>query len=503
MDIILALDQGSSSSRTLAVGADGSVVAQSQAPVRPAFPKDGWVEFDPDALLETQRRTLESVLRRLPKGAEVKAAGIACQRSTVVFWDAKTGKAAGPALSWQDNRAAAICEGLARHAEEIHLKTGLLLNPFYSLGKILWTLENDGKVRRLLDAGRLRLGPVSTWLLWHLTRGEVFAADPTLAQRTLLFDIRKLDWDPGLLRLAGLPREALPEVRPSAGAWGELRAAGRRFPVTAVLGDQQAAAFGLGVDRPGATAANYGTGAFLLHHIGPKPRHIPGLLTSVALQEGRTAQYFIEGTVNAAGTALEWMRGRLGLGFDDAEIDALYAGSTHRVLALLALGGLGAPRWDTKVLSGFLGLRPVTRREDLVRGTLDSIAFLVTDIADAMAQAGLAIREVRASGGLSRVDGLLQCQADLLQAPVLRLGQREATALGTASLAARAAGARLDLKAETDKVFDPRMKAGEAQRLKDCWRTFVEGFQSLSRDPRVFEAMLDWSEIFPPTGRKR
>ena len=497
MEIVLALDQGSSSSRTLAMDLKGSVQAKVQSPVVATYPRDGWVEFSPQALLQSQTETMEAVLRSLPKRAVVVAAGLACQRSTVIFWDAKTGRPVGKAISWQDRRAAALCEGLSRHAEDIHLRTGLLLNPFYSLGKILWVLEHDKKVRDLLQKGRLRIGPVATFLLWHMTRGEVYAVDPTLAQRMLLLNISKLEWDPRLLKLAGVPRESLPRVQDSAGFWCEVKVGGRKIPFWAVLGDQQAAALGLGVDRKGETAANYGTGAFLMHHIGDKPRHVPGLLCSVALKEKKGAHYFLEGTVNAAGTSVEWLRQRLGIKFRDDDLDGLYSRSTHRVISLLAFGGLGAPRWDTRVLSGFFGMKPTTGPQDLVRGTLDSIAFLISDIADAMREAGLEIRDVRVSGGLSRVDGLLQIQSDLLQLPLTRFGQTEATALGVASLAARAAGVGFEVPLRPERTFRPSITPSEAERLNRCWRAFVEGIQSLSRDPRVFEALLEWQEIFP------
>lgn len=497
MDLIVALDQGSSSSRAIAFDLKGGVVARSQAPIRPQHPKEGWVEFDPEELFRSQTETLESVVRALPKGASVGAAGLACQRSTVVFWDAKTGKAALPALSWQDRRAAAQCEPLAKKAEDIHVRTGLLLNPFYSLPKILWAFEEYPKLRTLLDAGRLRVGPVSSFLIWRWTNGQSFVVDPTMAQRMLLFNIAKMEWDAGLLKIAGLSREALPDVKPSAGLEVEIPAAGRKVALRATLGDQQSAALGLGVTDAGGTAANYGTGAFLLHNIGAKRKHVQGLLTSVA--EHRRAhepRFLLEGTVNAAGTGVDFLRARLGLAVPEAELGELYGRSTHRVLALLSLGGLGAPRWDTKVQSGFFGLRQSTGPADLVRGALDSVAFLISDIADAITGAGQKIESVRVSGGLAWIDGLMQTQADLLQVPLTRLKEHERTALGAAALAADAAGVPFSVPQETDKLFKPRIPPTQATHLKDCWRTFVEGFQSLSRDPKVFESLLNWNEQF-------
>lgn len=496
-DVVLALDQGSSSARAIAFDLEGAALARSQSPLNTLRPRGGWVEFEPGQLLRAANETAEAALRALPKSASVAAVGMACQRSTVVFWDAKTGKAAMNAPSWQDGRAAALVEPLAKKAEDIHRKTGLVLNPFYSLAKILWALENDAAVRRLRDQGRLRVGPVSSYLLWHWTKGEVFACDPTMAQRMLLLDLAKLQWDPGLVKTAGLAAESLPNLIPSAGLGLTVALAGRTLPFEACLGDQQAAAFGLGITEPGRTAANYGTGAFLLHHIGFKPKHAAGLLSSVACRNRAEApRYFLEGTVNAAGTGLDWLRARLGVQADDKDLNALYARSSHRVLALLALGGLGAPRWDTKVLSGFFGLRQDAGPEDLVRGFLDSVAFLISDIGDAMGAAGASLGEVRVSGGLSWVDGLLQLQADLLQTDVVRLKEHERTSLGAAALAAGAAHATFKVPLDVDKAFRPRMKAEQAARLKSCWKTFVEAFQGLSRDPKVFESLLEWQEIF-------
>ena len=497
MDVVLALDQGSSSSRALAFDLKGAVVARSQSAVTPLHPREGWVEFDPEELFRSQNETLEAVLRALPKGAKAAAAGLACQRSTVVFWDAKTGQCVRNALSWQDARAVAQCGALAKKAEDLHVKTGLVLNPFYSLAKILWVLEEDAKARKLRDQGRLRVGPVSSYLIWRWTGGGVFTADATMAQRMMLFDIRKLAWDPGLLKLAGLPEDALPKVAPAGGIEVPLKAGGASVTLTAALGDQQAAALGLGATEAGLTAANYGTGAFLLHNIGQKPKHVAGLLTSVAWQRrAHEPRYLLEGTVNVAGTGIDWLRGRLGLPLALEDLGGMYKRSTHRVLSLLALGGLGAPRWDTKVQSGFFGVRQATRPEDLVRGTLDSVAFLISDIADTVEGAGNKISDVRASGGLSWVDGLMQTQADLLQAPVVRLKEHERTALGAAALAAESAGVAFKLPLEADRTFKPSMSAAEAGRLKTCWKTFVEGFQGLSRDPKVFETLLDWQEQF-------
>lgn len=482
--MVLALDQGSSSSRALALDAAGRVLASAQRPVKTHHPRAGWFEHDALELATTLERSLDQVLRALPRGAELEA-GLACQRSTVVFWDAKTGKPAARAPSWQDGRAASVVEPLQDRQAWAHERTGLYLTPYYSAPKIRWFLENVPAVRRLADAGTLRIGPVSTWLVWRLTGGAVFAADPTTAQRTMLFDLRALDWDPELLSLFGVPRAALPEIRPSAGDWGVFERQGRRVRLLAALGDQQAAAFALGAAEPGSSVANYGTGAFFLHNTGTEQKRIPGLLTSVAWSiEGRSAHFLQEGTVHAAGTSFDWLRDNLGLLDDNARIDALCRASTERVWALPAIGGLGAPRWDYRTKTAFFGLSSRTKPADLVRGVCEGLAFLIGDIVDAMRAGGARPAAARVSGGLSRSAHLMQFQADILGLPLSRCEGGQATAFGAAALAAERAGrpwaGRLAAP-RVDKVFEPRLPREEAAALAASWRAFVEAQAALSR----------------------
>ncbi|MEK7657272.1 MAG: FGGY family carbohydrate kinase, partial [Elusimicrobiota bacterium] len=439
-------------------------------------------------LARTQERALDSVLRRLPKKASVAALGITAQRSTIVLWDSKTGKPCAPALSWQDGRAAPLVAPLLDRQRFVHERTGLYLTPYYSAPKIRWLLENAPQVRDLAGSGRLRVGPISTYLLWRLTGGEVFAVDPTMAQRMLLLDIRSMAWDEELIALFGIPRESLPAILPTVGRWGTVVRGGRRIPVYACVGDQQSAAVGQGAQDTGEGVLNYGTGAFFLLHTGERAHRVPGLLTSVALtRESRAPTFFLEGTVHAAGTTYDWLRENLGILKDSKQADALCsaskAASKDTLWALPALGGLGAPRWDYTAPTVLFGLTPRTRRADIVRAMTEGLAFLVADIAAAAEAAGLRASSLKASGGLARMDYLLQFQADLLRRPIVRLRESEATAFGAATLAAERASlpwAQALRRAVADKEFSPLMPEAESLGLSGAWRVFVEGQRELA-----------------------
>ncbi|MBI5201117.1 MAG: glycerol kinase [Elusimicrobia bacterium] len=483
--VVLALDQGSSSSRAIAWTPDGRALARAQVPVRTRYPKAGWVEHDPLELARSQERALDLVLERLPKSVEVAALGLASQRSTIVLWDAKTGKPVGPAPSWQDGRASALVAPMQDRQAWTHERTGLYLTPYYSAPKLRWLLENVPQARAAADAGTLRAGPVASFLLWRLTGGERFAADPTLAQRTLLYNLRSGAWDEELLALFKIPHGILPSVGPTVGDLGAIRRKGRVLPVRALLGDQQAAAAALGGGEPGSGVLNYGTGAFFLLHTGAAQHRVPGLLTSVAWQRsGRAAEYFLEGTVHAAGTSFHWLKDNLGALDSIEDVDAACAKSRERVLALPAIGGLGAPRWDYQTPTSFFGLSSKTRREDLVRAVAEGLGFMLGDIVGACRAAGLPVGRLKASGGLSRVRHLLQFQSDLLQLPIQALDEREATALGAALMAAGGAGLDFKVPEPKGRLFAPKIDAAQAERLSSAWRLFVEAQQRLSRELR-------------------
>ena len=486
-EAVLALDQGSSSTRVLAFDSKGRVLARSKFPVRTFLPRPGWVEHDPVELARTSERALDCVLQRLPSKVRVIGLGIASQRSTFVMWDSRTGRPVGRAPSWQDGRAAegiAALQSYLRYQGEVHAKTGLYLVPYYSAPKIRYQLETLPEARRLADEGRLRIGPVSSFILWRLSGGRCFRTDPAMAQRMLLYNLRQGGWDDGLLEEFRVPRACLPEIVTTAGAWGTVECRGRRIPVLAVMGDQQSAALGQGVDEPGIGVLNYGTGAFFLFHTGESLHSLPGLLTSVAWSRaGRPCRYFLEGTVNAAGPSLRWLHENLKLLGDARGADRACRKSKNRLFALQALGGLGAPRWDPLTPTVLWGLNRHSTREDVVRAVVESIAYLISDIVVPIRSAGLEVRELRASGGLARIESLLQVQADLLQQSIARLKEQEATAMGVATLAAEEAGVSWSSsirRIALDRTFEAKVDAASAEKRLEGWRRFVSAQQKLA-----------------------
>lgn len=476
-DVVLVLDQGSSSSRALAFDRAGRVVAAARRELETLYPRPEHIEHDAAELLAGQLGALDDCLAALPRSRPVAAVGLACQRSSVVCWSAKTGKPLAPVLSWRDGRAGAETAGLRLDPAEVHALTGLYLTPYYSAPKIRWMLARSARLRAARRSGDLRIGPVSSYLIWHLTRGAAFAVDPTMAQRTLLYDIRRREWSQTLLDAFDVPRAALPELRPSAGDWGAAARGGRSLPLRLVLGDQQAA---FAAQEKPAPRLNYGTGAFLMVPSGAHAPDVPGILTSVALERAAgDAEYFLEGTMNAAASTYTWLERNFGFLGSPKEVDRMCRLSKHRVWALPALGGLGAPRWDYACPTALVGLSAGTRPADLVRGFTEGIAHMMADIADAIGEAGHALGAVSAAGGLSRIDHLLQTQADLLGVPVARTRDQEMTALGTARLLWRGLGRPMRKKSASARVFKPKLAAGQRRRRRDGWRTFVAAMQSL------------------------
>lgn len=484
-DLLLALDQGSSSSRAVLFDTRGKIVALAQRPVRTKRPKAGHAEHDPLELAKTLEAALDQVLSKLGPKDRVLAAGLAVQRSTVVFCDKGTFKPAAPAPSWMDGRAAEFVAPLQERQGEVHGLSGLYATPYYSAPKIRWFLDRDAKVRALADAGRLLCAPVSTFLAARLTKGAVVAADPTCAQRTLLMNLETASWDPGLLALFGLSAELLPSIRSSAGDWGVIERKGRKIPLLATVGDQQSAAIGLGASEEGRAVANYGTGAFLLRHTGPRPERAPGLLASAAATFGDLRGYYLEGTVHAAGTSFEWLRDNLGLMKDAKAIDEAFKKSKRRVLMLPAIGGLGAPRWDYKTKTAFFGLDSQTTKHDLVRATAEGLCMLLADAAAVMTAAGSPVTKARIAGGLSQADEMMAFQSDALGATLERRKEVEATALGAAILAAKAAGLpdpERMADAKVEKTFSPKSDETSRAKRRVEWTSFVESTQRLSRE---------------------
>jgi len=484
-DLLLALDQGSSSSRAVLFDLKGKIVALAQRPVRTKRPKAGWAEHDPLELARTLESALDAVLGKIGPRDRVLAAGLAVQRSTIVFCEKVTFKPVGPAPSWMDGRAAEFVAPLQERQAAIHGLSGLYATPYYSAPKIRWFLDREPKVRALADAGRLLCAPVSTFIAARLTKGSVVAADPTCAQRTLLMNLETAAWDPGLLALFGLSAELLPSIRSSAGDWGVIERRGRKIPLLATVGDQQSAAIGLGASEEGDAVANYGTGAFLLRHTGPRPERAPGLLASSAATIGALRGYYLEGTVHAAGTSFEWLKDNLGLMKDAKAIDDAFKRSKKRVLMLPAIGGLGAPRWDYKTKTAFFGLDSQTTNHDLVRATAEGLCMLLADAAAVMTAAGSPVTRARVAGGLSRSDAMMAFQADALGATLERRKEVEATALGAAILAAKAAGLpdpERMADARVEKSFAPKSDETARAKRRSDWTSFVESTQSLSRE---------------------
>ena len=484
-EVILALDQGSSSSRAVLFDLKGRIVALAQRPVRTKRPKAGWAEHDPLELAKTLEAAMDAALSRLGPKDMVLGAGLAVQRSTIVFCERSTFKPVASAPSWMDGRAAEFAAPLQDRQDEIHGVSGLYATPYYSAPKIRWFLDREPKVRALADAGKLLCAPVSTFVAARLTQGAVVAADPTCAQRTLLMNLDSASWDQRLLALFGLSADILPSIRSSVGDWGVIERKGRKIPLLATVGDQQSAAIGLGASSEGEAVANYGTGAFLLRHTGQTPERAPGLLVSCAATVGNLRGYYLEGTVHAAGTSFEWLRDNLGLMKDAKAIDAAFTRSKKRVLMLPAIGGLGAPRWDYKTKTAIFGLDSETTSHDLVRAVAEGLCMLVADAAAVMSSAGAPVTRARVAGGLSRSDAMMSFQADALGAVLERRREVEATALGAAILAAKAAGvpdADMMTDARVEKAFFPTSSETARARRRGEWISFVESTQRLSRE---------------------
>lgn len=490
-EFIIVLDQGSSSSRALAFDLEGAIRFKTQKKIALSYPRPGYAEYDALELLKSQTDSLTELLAKLPPDAEIRAMGLAAQRSTVILWDRETGVPLAPALSWQDGRARAELAKVSVSNTVIHELTGLYKTPYYSASKIKWCLENLPRVKDASAAGRLLISPVSGFILWHLSKGKIFALDPTQAQRTLLFNIRRLKWDAGLLKAFGLGAGQLPAVLPTIGDFGTIKAGGFTIPVRAVLGDQQAALLGLDAGSVSAAALNYGTGAFLLVNTGSRLVKVPGILNSIGWREAgaKAPCHFLESTVNSAATALEWLKVKFGLFSELSEVDGLCRLSRNRLLCLPAFGGLGSPYWDFSAFTTFAGFSPHTDRHDVVRGVVEGIAYMVGDSLDLIRKKGFNITEIRASGGLSNIDWLLQFQADITGAKVLRMEDTEATALGAAIGAARAAGIELPRKIKVSKEFSPAVSEAERANLLKAWRVFVKNGRRTSSDLRSLNVL--------------
>ncbi|HTV46965.1 MAG TPA: glycerol kinase GlpK [Phycisphaerae bacterium] len=483
MPVILALDQGTTSSRAILFDRTGRSIAAAQKELRQIYPQTGWVEHDPEEIWLSQLSVAQEVLAKAGlRGADVAALGITNQRETTILWDKKSGKPLSHAIVWQDRRTANWCDKLKRagHSGLVSKKTGLVIDAYFSAGKIAWLLSNLPDARRRAQNGELAFGTVDSWLLFKLTGGAIHATDPSNASRTMFYNIHTKRWDKQLLELFDVPHEILPEVKSSSGQWGKTLAEhfGGAIQIAGVAGDQQAALFGQTCFDRGLAKNTYGTGCFMLMNLGKtaKPSHHK-LLTTVAWEFDRKVQYAMEGSVFIGGAVVQWLRDGLGIISSAAEIEALASSvpDSGDVYLVPAFAGLGAPHWDQYARGTITGITRGTTRAHLARAALESIAFQVADIMDVMQKdSGIAIKELRVDGGAAANNLLLQFQADLLRVPVVRPCVIETTALGAAYLAGLAVGFwkdQQDVKSNwaIDRVFEPRMSENEARRRRRRW----------------------------------
>jgi glycerol kinase len=480
---VLALDQGTTSSRALVFDGGGGLVALAQRELPQRFPRPGWVEHDPDEIWESQLAVAVEALERAGlTAADLAAVGIANQRETTVVWNRATGRPVAPAIVWQDRRTADLCERLKREGREefFRARTGLVLDPYFSGTKLAWILEHVPGARADAEAGKLAFGTVDSWLLWRLTGGALHATDVTNASRTLLWDIHRGVWDDELLAILGIPRPLLPAVRSSSEVYAATRLLGGAVPVpvAGIAGDQQAALVGQACLRPGMAKNTYGTGCFLLMSTGERPiasRH--QLLTTPAWRIGGLTHYALEGSVFTGGAVVQWLRDQLGFFKASGDVEALAASvpDAGGVVLVPAFTGLGAPHWDPYARGALLGITRGTSPAHIARAALESIAFQVADLLTAMeADAGVPLAELRVDGGAAANDLLLQLQADLMGVPVARPAMLETTALGAAFLAGLAVGLfrdRDDLAAHwrAERVFEPAMDRGRAGEMRRRW----------------------------------
>jgi len=498
-DYILALDQGTTSSRAILFDREAKTISQGQYEIRQSFPRPGWVEHDPEQIWETQLAAARDAINssHISPG-EIAAIGITNQRETALVWEKSTGKPIYPAIVWQDRRTAAICEDLKQRGleEEISGRTGLVVDAYFSATKIAWILDHVEGARERAEKGELLAGTIDTWLIWKLTGGQVHVTDVTNASRTLLFNLHFRTWDDYLLAELNIPRMILPDIRMSGGHFGtaDSKWFGADIPITSVLGDQQAALFGHTCLEAGSAKNTYGTGCFILMNTGSEAvvsRH--GLLTTVAWGIGDEMYYALEGSVFVAGAAVQWLQEGLGLieAPASSEQKAGEVEDSEGVVVVPAFTGLGAPYWDMYARGAIFGLTRGTTAGHLVRATLESLAFQSRDVIGAMEKdAGMPLTELRVDGGATRNDLLMQFQADILGSEVTRTAYAETTALGAALLAGLTSGiwTREQLLSfnKSEKVFAPLMETEERERRYHAWQDAVSrtmGWEKHERPP--------------------
>lgn len=489
MAFILALDQGTTSSRAIVFDHDGAVRAVAQREFEQIFPQAGWVEHNPEEIWTSQVSVAVEVLSRAGvRPRDFAAIGITNQRETAIVWDRETGKPVHNAIVWQDRRTAAFCDQLKAAGKEalIQRRTGLLIDSYFSASKIAWILDNVPGMRPLAEAGRLAFGTVDSWLLWKLTSGRIHVTDASNASRTMLFNIHSGAWDSDLLQLFRIPASMMPEVRASSEIYEEVSTSLglSGVAIAGIAGDQQASLFGQRCISPGLTKNTYGTGCFMLQNTGSSPvASANRLVTTVAWRMAEKIEYALEGSVFIGGAVVQWLRDGLGLIRQSADVEPLAASVSDNggVYFVPAFVGLGAPHWDQYARGTILGLTRGTKAGHLARAALESVAYQVADLADAMQKdSGVDLPELRVDGGASANSGLMQFQADILGIPVVRPEVTETTALGAAYLAGLGVGFWRDVGEITstpraEHRFEPRMPRSQAKSLRERWS------QALSR----------------------
>ncbi|QEC75846.1 glycerol kinase GlpK [Mucilaginibacter ginsenosidivorax] len=496
-EYILALDQGTTSSRAIIFDHAGQIIALSQKEFKQYFPKPGWVEHDPNEIWSTQAGVAaEATVKAGLNGKNIKAIGITNQRETTIVWNRETGEAIYNAIVWQDRRTAAYCDKLKQdgHSDMIRSKTGLVIDAYFSGSKIKWILDNVDGARALAEAGKLAFGTVDSWLVWKFTRGQVHVTDVTNASRTMLFNIRTQQWDDELLQLLDIPKSMLPEVKQSSEVYGETATTifASKIPIAGIAGDQHAALFGQMCIDKAMVKNTYGTGCFMLMNIGNQfIESKNNLLTTIAWKINGQVQYAFEGSIFIGGAVVQWLRDGLGIIKTSADVEQLATSvkDTGGVYFVPAFAGLGAPYWDPEARGTIVGLTRGTTAGHLARAALASIAYQTMDVLKAMeADAGMPIKELRVDGGATANDLLMQYQADVLNCKVIRPNVVETTALGAAYLAGLAVGfwkdvAEIQQLWQSEKEFIP---AGNQEDIKadiEGWERAIHAARSWADNP--------------------
>jgi len=494
MKYVLALDQGTTSSRALLFDRDGSIRAVAQQEFDQIFPRPGWVEHDPEQIAYSQIAVALQALTKAGAGpSDTAAIGIANQRETTIVWNRETGQPVHNAIVWQDRRTADFCEQLRKngHAPLIQQRTGLLIDAYFSGSKIAWILDNVPGTRSLAEAGKLAFGTVDSWLLWKLTGGKVHATDVSNASRTMVFNIHTGKWDDELLDLLRIPLSMMPSVRSSSEMYEKVRGVSglESIPIAGIAGDQQAALFGQQCCQPGMTKNTYGTGCFMLQNTGE--RAVPSsnqLVTTIAWTISNKTEYALEGSVFVGGAVVQWLRDGLGVIRKSEEVEPLAKSVPDNggVYFVPAFVGLGAPHWDSYARGSIFGITRGTTAGHIARAAVESIAYQVADLLDAMrADSGDIVQELRVDGGAAANDALMQFQADILGVPVVRPAVTETTAMGAAYLAGLAVGywneSSLASHSGTSCRFEPKMPQSQARSLRDRWNEAVSRAQKWER----------------------